>query len=104
MVFLFASFGCNRRFVYFLVQTRVVAPALVFRLRLFPGGLASGAGINRFKFFPLLPSRGSFSVSSWHGSACVDWSRNDPCCGFVHTEKVVAAIDSLCRTVAYFRD
>ena len=45
MVLVFAFAGRDHRLVYFVAQTRLVVSTLVFRLRLFPHGVAAGGGL-----------------------------------------------------------
>ena len=102
--FVFAAAGRDRRPVYFVAQTRVVVPPLVFRLRLFPGGVASGAGIGRQSYFSLFLGLRSFPVSGQHGAAGAGGGGNGPVGGFRYSRKTVAAIKPLCRTAADSRD
>jgi hypothetical protein len=55
VVLVSAAAGRDHRPVYFVAQTRVVVSTLVFRLRLFPGGVASGAGIDSTILFFVIP-------------------------------------------------
>ena len=103
VAFVSAAAGRDHRPFYFMAQTRVVVSALVFRVRLFSGGVASGAGIDgTFSRYSLC--RGSFPVSGQHGAVGAGGSGTDPVGGFCPSGKALAASESLCRTSAGSRD